>query len=356
MSEKEENSKSPQEKSSQEQVKTIDPEYIAKIIILDKTSEEIKEKLTKIEKKLNSLGEKVKPLDEQSKRPWIKDKRFWAGVAALPSLIVAGWVLDSALPYDGALRSLHSAFGTQKAVSESFVFDQDFRSPILSQLADELHPGSSDFGDAIEDSLGSTFLRVDTFSEILDNELAQRIRVLSVDVTTLGLSDVTKIRLGEQDEATGACRFRNRAANPRQLCVDYTGALESDRSILFSAEPGQKVDISIGLHINELDLPKLQNGEYTFSDVTGSVLLSEVLEVRIDSNDAIISFEDQGQILVSSLQGKKVPVHHFLAKGVTLPQRAGRGDFPLHGISIRLLPGAENLVLSLPVLVARSES
>src|SRR5262245_37843989 len=73
----------------------------------------VKKELEHVTVTLKELSQEVSKLSASVQVPWIKDRRFWAGLIAIPSFVLAGWTLDAVVHNPLILRQIHHAIGTE---------------------------------------------------------------------------------------------------------------------------------------------------------------------------------------------------------------------------------------------------
>jgi hypothetical protein len=339
--------------------------------------------------------------------PWYRDRRFWSGVVALPAMLAGGWVVDTAiLEQDGAIELLHSAFGTQKAISDRLRTDHAYRAEIASALAreidgnyndtlvdalialikqdnyrrslaetlaNEIEPGERDLPKAMTAQFSDKFFPKSSFSTELDRAVGRRTRILHASVMTLGARDLDQVRYGFENEVTpDTCTYSTReelvalaGGDERLSDLVDTAACPPDlsqvslmhQSALFVEPPGQKIDISIGFAINRLELSVLISGDSTqgapFSPIE-DYDISDLVNVTL-GNNTINRLTQEGGSIDQQVGNIAYKFRVFTSKGNAVPGGDISAAFPLQALNFELMRGNEEYVVTIAVIVQRSD-
>ena len=94
---------------------------------------------------LGALKEEQKRVREKIELPWYQDRRFWGGVAAIPSLLLAGWLTKLVFQDSAMLRLIHKGFGTEAALVEAFKEEKSaLKGSVEQSFQKKLWPGAKD--------------------------------------------------------------------------------------------------------------------------------------------------------------------------------------------------------------------
>jgi hypothetical protein len=97
------------------------------------------EDLTDIKIKQIEFNTRLESIERSVKIPFYSDRRFWAGVCAIPVLILGGWTVDKLFVGKPiALGLIHQALGTQPVILDAIktrLFDLGLKTsfPLCSQ-------------------------------------------------------------------------------------------------------------------------------------------------------------------------------------------------------------------------------
>ena len=338
--------------------------------------------------------------------PWYRDRRFWAGVVALPAMLAGGWVVDTAfLEQDGAIELLHGAFGTQKAISDRLRTDpvyraqiaaalareidgnhdtlvealvalipqNDYRNSLVETLADEIRLGESDLPTAMRENFENEFLLRSTFERDLDRAVGRRNRMLHASVITLGAQNLDEVRYGfENDVNSGTCTYSTREElvalaggdGPLSDLVDTTTcpldlsqASLTHQSALFVAPPGQRIDVAMGFAINRLEPSVLVSGDPTQDALFRPIADYDISDlVRITLGDGPINLLiKEGGSIDQQMGNTAYKLGVFTSNSNAVPGGAISAAFPLQALNFELLQGNEDYVVTIAVIVRRSD-
>lgn len=259
-------------------------------------------------------------LNDSQEKTWLKDRRFWAGISAVPMLLLGGWALEMASKDAGALRIIHRAFGTEPALSSAL---KDDDSQFTKEMAKSVKKGieSKDglLAAAIDNLLkDKQVIRGDALSPTLSKEIREFIGTRQASFVSVGLVN---------PKAAKAVRCTN---SVNQWCLDASAGQSQTATIVFGANSARKVDIAFGINVRE-HAPE-PNGTYNGSgskDITKNTKLSELIVVKLDDGAPLILERVPGQLQRYYLDGVEYVFEHYVVKDHTI----GSHSFPMHSIS-----------------------
>ena len=180
----------------------------------------------------------------------------------------------------------------------------------------------------------------------MGDAIHEHLSIRHVDILALGL-----IR---PSEASWVDCPTDAGQAPGSRCLKLENAVTDTVTTLFGANPGQTLDISIGLNVLELKtakLPVLSSSDYT--ETTGSTNLDSLLDVEID--DAKQKFEKQHDSYTYKVDGRQYTFAHYKLSGFKIPDKAGYNNFPMHSITVTCSEDARNLRIGVAVIVSQAK-
>lgn len=308
--------------------------------------QELNGKMQIDQKEIARIAKEIADIQSASQAPWFKDAKFWGGVAALPALVLGGWLVKAAFQDPALLRLIHKGFGTEVALTEALEDDSELRSRFESAVTQQIFPTATDISDALMKKMGPEFVSKKSLEDDLRREIGLQFRVQHIAVLSTGIQNIDDIKF------------------PEPGTVDLRNTLETTSTTVFAALPGQKININVGLNINQVDFDLLKKSREesdeakvqkmlleTLKESTGSAHLDNILVVRLDGKP--IKFEKQWDQFTYPLRGKEYQFQHYRIKGIEIPDQSGGAEFPLHTITVELLPNNENLIVTTPVIISR---
>lgn len=267
-----------------------------------------------------TVRSEVAALREASAGPWYRDRRFWAGIATVPALLLGGWLVKTVSGDAAALRLLHKAFGTEPALSSALRDDaSEFTKQLESTIGKGLQSKTGILAGALQDSLKDRHvLTEETLVPTLSKELKEYVGARHAAFQSVGLTDPSRVRVVPCDTKS---------------CLDASAGQTKTATIVFGANPGKNVDIELGINVRQYALTA--TGKYDPSkseDVTSRSILSEHLVLRLDEGPALVFVPVPGQMQRYTLDGVTYIFEQFRATS----QPIGGQAFPMHSLSIEV--------------------
>lgn len=293
-----------------------------------------------IDRAIKVLRSDVDALLKQSAAPWYRDKRFYAGVASVPALLLSGWLVNWALDGDGtALRLVHRGFGTEPALGSALKDDaSEFTKQLEPTIGKWLQNRTGALAGALHDSLkDKKVLTEGTLVQTLSKELREYVGARHATFKSVGLTDPSRLRLVTCDD---------------RQCLDARAGWTKSASVVFGANPDKKVDIELGISIRQYSLDTSGKSDVPRSDdVTRQSKLSEHLVVRLDEGPPLVFSPVGAQMQRYNLDGVEYTFEQFKATS----QAIGSQAFPMHSLRFEVAPNvATDKVIHIIAVVSQS--
>lgn len=302
---------------------------------------------------LDALKGEVGRLKGKADRPWFRTPSFWAGFLALPGLILAGWIIKAAFGDPAMLRLIHKGFGTEIALGEAIGRGSDLNDTVEKALAQKIAADGSPIGSAISQTFDKSFVRQEAFSVQLAKALQTEIPTMHLDIVEVGLVDQDKLFAYNGDDEHDLGRV-------------------GEATTVFSAVPGQKVRIDVGLvtvgfnldaiesmnsHLvldtgddSELSLPDANVGDAIVDTAYEPSDISEILAAELGGEPII--FTKQPIKHVRRIGGQTLEFWSYSAEEVPIEKRQGSEEFPLQTLSFSTISD-EDFFARIAVIVSR---
>jgi hypothetical protein len=254
---------------------------------------------------LKAVSSELNRLKEAADAPIYKDRRFWAGLILIPSLVVTGRLMDVA-GKPQALSLLHDAFGTQKVVLEAIKNDNDDLHAGLSDTVTKLLTGNAAVGAAVSE------------------EVSRRFNTIHSVLLQVGLSDPKNVHQKPCQE------------DPSRQCEDLSDAITHYATSVFGARHLGVVNIDFGIYIAQLhhDEQGLIQKDAKPSEILLPPAFNTLLTVSMDEQTIPLP-ESAKEWLEFQIGGEHFRLAHIHIEGQKLVD-ASSGGFPLHTMTIRL--------------------
>ena len=84
--------------------------------LLSESAKFVREEVGPLKEEIKKIKDDVDKIKGIIEIDFWKDRRFWAGIVAIPALIFSGWVVKLVLDNAELLRLIHRGFGTEPAL------------------------------------------------------------------------------------------------------------------------------------------------------------------------------------------------------------------------------------------------
>ena len=270
--------------------------------------------LSEVNKKLDELVRNVAGIQQVADRPWWKDVRFWGGVAAIPALLLGGWVVKLVADDAAVLRLIHRGFGTEPALTQALKDGSEFEQAIERALTVRLDPKAADFAAALRGNL--------------IDELGRHSRVMHADLLRIGLLYPEKIKEIPFQDVELDQASREVLEQPAVRCEDVSEANVGLDTTIFGINSGAKINITLGINVIKIERRTVQGRiEVTADDATLETDATDFIEVRLDG--AVVPIKFQQQQLPYAIDGRKYVFNHYSSDGFDVSDARGFESFSI---------------------------
>lgn len=308
---------------------------------------ETREKFETLEKSVAALKDELKSIKSTLDKPWYSDVRFWAGLSAIPSLILAGQLAKAVSGDASMLRFIHKGFGTEDALTEALAGESKFRSAIETALQKRLDSNSSDLRSAIEASVRGSIFEKSLLEKLLPEQFSKFVGVRHLAVLSVGL-------VSPSDTKTVPCKNLKGVslvgtAKNGATCIDFgPNSFVGTATTLFGSKPANTFDITFGISILQ---PTHSGKALSFVDINGSYDLNQLADIQIDETK-VVPEPQRGRTGSYLIDGQKFDFSRYIVRSHKLSRDASYEAFPMHSISITArdtMP--QNVIMIVAVLV-----
>lgn len=290
-------------------------------------------------------------------RPWYLDVHFWAGLSAIPVLLLTGWLVKFVMNDSAMLRLIHKGMGTEAALVDALAGKSEFRDAIEQSLEQRLDPTAKDLPTAIEASVRGKILEKSLIEKMLSDKIKSYIGVRHLAVLSVGLTKPGQARFGEcvSNKWNIDLKPRNDTTNSQGKCLLISDEGKTlTATTVFGSKAGVNLDISLGVSLVQFPVPANKEGTLgPPQDITESYKLYDLADFLVDDTN-VVPERQVGRSPVYTISGQSFTFSRYRLRDFRISADDMYNVFSIHSFTIsikRSMP--QNTLLNVAVIVAQ---
>jgi hypothetical protein len=275
---------------------------------------------------LQNIRVRLDQFESSSKLPFYQDRRFWAGILAIPALILSGWTVDKIFIGKPVMLSLiHQAFGTQ---------------PVI---VDAIHSKDAAVRVELEKQLPDLFSSSKILQPLVQDEVFRRFDIIHAAILQIGLNRLDRIQYldcGLLGNRTSPSVPANESADAKgRVCEDISAAKTYNASTIFGVRIQDFVNIDLGIHLAEI--PRDEAGKLApdrLREPTNPPEIGDIVDLDLD--ETRFKLGASRELMQHRVGGRNMWFAYTRLENAKLNAQRTREVFPLHNLSIALNPKA----------------
>jgi len=278
----------------------------------------------------STLKDRIGGVEKALAKPVFKDVRFWAGIAAIPILIVGGWTVDKIAGGKPLMLSMiHQALGTQPVVINALETKGD---PVYG---------------AMQDSLQALLDGNHTLDAAIGKVVDEKLQIVGSGLLSLGFVRPDLLREIPCGQYLSPDDLKKNNVAPDTPCEDTRTATIDSSTGVFGLRAQGKVNIVLGVYTAELVRKQQDTFEGAEVREFNGPPLNQLVDVQLDDNPLEVGKVDSW--VQSKIGEQTMRMAYLRLEGQPLDRAL---DFPLHTLTVSLKQAApKNVVVSVAYII-----